>query len=241
VQAAPAVLASSVASNATAPDMTAWLVEANLRRVLWRRTRRLAAIVACFLLLLIGLGLWWRQLQASRVTRLAAERTAVAQAIQPVLIGIDRAYAFNDPDGFVALIHFRSPEEERFRSVLTNYVRAQAVFRQEMKRVFNVQQRAFNVTFNELCVGQPPVQAAFIGSDRAATNIMIAKYPFHLVKIGEAWKWDLFGGLSPEVRDERMAVLQRKAQLLQTLAVQIRNGEVTNVTNILEMIKSPPP
>ena len=240
VKAAPTALASSVAGQATTPDPTALLVEANLRRLLWRRLRLYATIAGCLLLLLLGLGLWSRQSQASRAARLAAEQTATAQAIQPVLVGIDRAYTLNDPNAFVALIYFR-PDEERFRSVLLDYVRAQAAFRQEMKRVFNVQQRAFNVTFNELCIGQPSVGGGYIGSDHAATNIMTARYPFHLVKVGQEWKWDLFGGLSPDVREQRMAILQKKAQLLDTLGVQIRNGKATNVTNILEMVKSPRP
>lgn len=244
VQAAPPLLAASVArviGTAAAPGTAALLVRAILRRFLWRRVRVVATIAACLFLGFLCLMFLGRQLQTGRAARLAVEQAATARALRQVVIAIDRTYWFNDPNGFVALIHFRNPEEERFRSVLAEYVRAESSFRQEMKRVFNVQQRAFDVTFRELCVGQPPVLTGHIGSERVATNIMMAKYPLHLVKVGAAWKWDLFGGLSREVRDRRMAVLERKAQLLEALALQIHNGVATNVTEILQTVQSATP
>jgi RNA polymerase sigma factor (sigma-70 family) len=242
-QAAPPLLAASIASVGTTsvPGAATTLAEAVIRRLLWRRVRRWAAFAAFLILLFLGLGFSWHQFQTARAVRLAAERTAAARAIRPVMIALDRAYWFNDPNGFAALIHFRNPEEERFRPVLMDYVRAESAFRQEMKRVFNVQQRAFNATFRELCIGQPPVGTGYIGVDRVATNIMMAKYPLHLTKVGGAWKWDMFGGLTPDTRDERMAVLGRKTKLLESLATQIRNGTATNVTEILQAVQSSTP
>jgi hypothetical protein len=229
------------AVTAGASGTAASLVQAVLRRLLWRRMRVVATIAACLFLMLLCFVFSWRQIEAGRAARRAAERTAAARAIRQVMIAIDRSYWFNDPNGFVALIHFRNAEEEQFRSVLADYVRAESAFRQEMKRAFNVQQRAFNATFRELCVEQPPVLTGYIGSDRVATNIMMAKYPLHLIKVGEAWKWNLFGGLSPEVRDRRIAVLRRKAQLLEALSRQIRDGAATNVTEILQAVQSTTP
>ena len=107
-----------------------------------------------------------------------------------------------------------------------------------MRRKLRVQQRTFDATFRELCVGQPPVLTNVITLDRAATNVMTARYPFHLVKVGDAWKWNLFGGLSNALRDERMAMLARKTQALESLARQVREGERTNVTEILEAFES---
>lgn len=242
-QAAPPALTASIASVGTTsvPGAATTLAEAVLRRLLWRRVRRWAAFAAFLILLFLALGFSWRQFQTARAVRLAEERTAAARAIRPVMIALDRAYWFNDPNGFAALIHFRNPEEERFRPVLMDYVRAESAFRQEMKRVFNVQQRAFNATFRELCIGQPPVGTGYIGVDRVATNIMMAKYPLHLARVGEAWKWDMFGGLTPDIRDERMAVLGRKTKLLESLATQIRNGTATNVTEILQAVQSSTP
>ena len=130
---------------------------------------------------------------------------------------------------------------EQFRSLLAEYIRAESSFRQAMKDALNVQQRAFNATFRVLCVGQPPVLTPYIGSERVATNIMMAKYPLHLVKVGGAWKWDFFGGFSREVRNQRMAVLRSKAQLLETLSHQIQDAIVTNVTEILQAVESAEP
>ena len=77
--------------------------------------------------------------------------------------------------------------------------------------------------------------------DRVATNIMMARYPLHLTKVGEAWKWDMFGGLTPDICDERMAVLGRKTKLLESLAGQIHDGIATNVTEILQAVQNGAP
>jgi RNA polymerase sigma factor (sigma-70 family) len=243
-QAAPPQLMASLAGaagTAAASGTAALLVQAVLRRLFWRRIRVVTGIAIGLLLMLLCLGVFWRQWQAGRAARRVTEQAATARALREVMIGIDRAYWFNHPNEFVALIHFRNSEDGQFRSLLGEYVRAESSFRQEMKQAFNVQQRAFNATFNELCVGQPPVLKPYIGSERVATNIMMAKYPLHLVKVGGTWKWDLFGGFSREGRDQRMAVLARKAQLLENLSHQIRDGIVTNVTEILQAVEGTEP
>ena len=173
-----------------------------------------------------------------RQRELAAELSDAARSVRDTLVAIERAFLSNDPDGFVALIHFHNPEEEQFRPVLMDYIRAESLFLLEMRRKLNVRSRTFYATFRELCVDQPPVLTSYIASDRAATKVMIPKYPFHLVKVSGAWKWDLFGGLSREVRDQRMAILRRKTQVLETLARQVHEGESTNVTEILQTFQS---
>jgi len=156
-------------------------------------------------------------------------------------MAIDRSFVQNDPGGFVALLHFRNPQDELFRPVLTNYIRAESLFRREMRHAFKSQQRPFDVTFNELCVGQPPVLTNYIGVERASTNVMTARYPFHLVRVGEAWKWDLFEGLSGEVSAQRLAALRHKALVLDSLAGRIKDGSSTNVVEILQTFKSATP
>ena len=239
VQAAPpAFLASLTGCVAAGTEMAAaGLVHAALWRWRWRRVVYLGAGVAIFLFLLGVSTLAVRQHQAAQ----AAERAEAARAVQDVIVAIDRAFTLGDPPGFVALVHFRNAEEEQFRPVLAEYVRAESVFRREMPRSMNVQQRAFDLTFGELLAGQPPVLAGYIGKDRASTNVMRANYPLHLIKAGSAWKWDFFGGLSREVRDQRMSVIGRKTQVLATLARQVHDGVATNVTEILGVFQSTAP
>ena len=238
VQAAPPGLASLLANCATGAGQTAAeaLAQAVLRRFWWKRVIRIGLSVALFLLMAGAVTLALRRDRAPQTTGPAA----APRSLRDTLIAIDRTFIQNDPNGFVALIHFRNAEEQRFKPVLTNYIRAESFFRQEMRRAFNVQQRTFDATFRELCVGQPPVLTSYVGADRASTNVMIAKYPFHLIKVGEAWHWDWFAGLSREARDQRMAVLERKARLLDTLARQVRDGAATNVTEILQTLQSGP-
>jgi RNA polymerase sigma factor (sigma-70 family) len=233
VQAAPAAMVSILKSGATqTSEPVMRLVDAILRRFQRTQKARPAALVALLLLLL--LILFGPKLLSARPPQPPAQPVAtVPPTLRDTIINIDRTFV-NDPGGFAALIHFRGAEEERFRPVIVDYIRAQWEFRREMRRVFRSQQRPFDIAFSELCVGQPPVLKYYIGLDRADTNLMKAGYPVHLVRVGGEWKWDLFGGLSREARDERMTALQRKTQLFDTLAVQVHNGTLTNLTEILQ-------
>ena len=205
--------------------------------MLWRRVIRIGTVIALFLLL--G-GVTVVTMQQRRA-RQAAELAEVARSVRNLMIAIDRTYTLNDPAGFAALIYFRNPQEEPFGPVLADYVRAQWLFRQEMQRIFNVRQRTFDVTFRELCVWQPGEPATYIRPDSAATNIMTARYPVRFVKAAGTWKWDLFADLSPEEREQRVAILRHKTVVLDKLSAQVREGAVTNVVEILEAVRSAAP
>jgi hypothetical protein len=230
VQAAPPALAASLANRATA----AGLAQALLRRFRWKRTGQVGVAIVLFLLLCGGAMVALRQRQLAQAAQLAD----AARSVRDLMIAIDRTYTFNDPTGFVALIYFRSAQEEQFGPALADYVRAESSFRQEMQRVFNVSQRTFDVTFRELCVWQPAEPTNYIRFDSAATNIMMAKYPVRFVKAGGAWKWDLFDGINPEMRAQRVAILRHKAMVLDKLTGQVREGAATNVVEILETVRS---
>jgi RNA polymerase sigma factor (sigma-70 family) len=238
VQAAPPALAASLAGGATtAGQTTLALIQAVLLRLFWRRAVRIGAGVA-FLLFLAGVTTTTiQQRQAAQ----AAELGDAARSVRQLMIDIDRTYASSDPSGFIALLHFGSPSEQRFQPVLADYARAQWLFRREMRRAFNVQQRTFDVTFRELCVGQPPLQSTYIQGDRAATNIMMARYPVHFIKTGGTWKWDVFHGLSNEAREQRVATLRHKTVVLDKVTAQVRDGALTNVVEILETIRNAAP
>ena len=242
VQAAPAQVVSALTSEASETSKAVThIVDAVLRRFQRPQiVRRVALFALLLLLLLILLGPRVFSVAPRPSPAPSPVMAAVTPALQETLVAIDRTFV-NDPDGFAALIYFHDANEERFRPVLVEYVRAQAAFRKEMKRVFRSQQRPFDIAFSELCVGQPPVVRHYIGPDRADTNVMRAGYPVHLVRVGEVWKWDLFGGLSYDARDERMAALRLKTQVFDTIAAQVRNGTLTNVTEVLQTFRSATP
>jgi RNA polymerase sigma factor (sigma-70 family) len=237
VPAAPHGLVSSLVGGFAAHAATAALAEAAYRRS-WRQRVKPAAAVILLLLCLTGaLTLMLRQQQRAQ----AAEMATASRSVRDAMIEIERAFTSEDPNGFVALIHFRNAEEEQFRKVLADYIRTGTLFRRAMQERLKVRRRPFDATFRELCIGQPPVRTRFIASDRAATNIMTARYPLYLVKVGDVWKWDLFTHLSREVRDDRMATLSRKSELLQSMARRIQDGDATNVVEILQSFEGNPP
>jgi hypothetical protein len=86
-----------------------------------------------------------------------------------------------------------------------------------------------------------PAEPRYIRSDRVSTNIMVAKYPIRFVKIGDAWKWDMFDGVSPELRTQRAAILRHKTAALDKVTGQIQQGATTNVVEILETIQNATP
>lgn len=236
VQAAPAGLASTLGSNAGMlahpSSLIAALVQAALHRALWRKLLLASAGIT---LLILGTGLIafaWRP----RAVGVATGPRSVREAVG----AIDTAFSFNDPVGFVALVHFRNAEERRFSPVFSNYVRAASLFRQEARIKLNVRNRSYTATFQELFVGQPRPLKNEITSTHATTNVA-GNYPFRFINVGGVWKWNCFDGWSRELRDERLATLQRKTQVLDSLTSQIRDGSVTNVAEILQAFRAAGP
>lgn len=233
VQAAPPALGPLLVNRAVGTN----LVEPLLRRLLWRRLLWVGEGLLLVLLLTGGATLLVRQRRVAQ----AAVLTNAAQSVRNLMIAIDRTYTLNDPNGFAALVYLRNPQEEKFGPVLADYARAQWLFREQMQQAFNVRQRSFNATFGELCLWKPAAPFRYIGPDSVATNIMTAKYPVRFVKVDGAWKWDLFYGLSPEQREQRVAILRHKAGLMDKLSAQIRDGSATNPVEILETVRTAVP
>ncbi len=236
-QAAPQGLISSLVDGFATHAATAALTEAAYRRSVWRRVKFAAAAVLLLLCLVGTIPLIVRQRQQAQ----AAEVAAASRAVREMMINIERTFTSEDPNGFIALIHFGNGAEEQFRRVLADYIRNGSLFRRAMQEKLNARRRPFDATFRELCIGQPPVRTHFIAPDRAATNIMTAKYPLYLVKVEGVWKWDLFTHLPREVQDDRMDALSRKSRLMESVTRRINGGEVTNVVEILQMIEGTHP
>jgi hypothetical protein len=70
---------------------------------------------------------------------------------------------------------------------------------------------------------------------------MMAKYPVLFVKAADGWKWDLFANLSPQSREQRVAMLRHKTVVLDKLTDQVREGVATNVVEILETVRTATP
>jgi hypothetical protein len=192
---------------------------------------------AALFLLFLGSGVWAiRQRQAAHAAALAAS----ARSLSDTLVALDRAFMSGDVEGFLARLYFRDARAERFKPVLSNYIRAEFVFRREMRQAFSVQQRTFDLTFRELCVGQPTILTNYIELNRAATNVMLARYPFHLIRTDGVWKWNLFEAWPGPASDERLDALTRKAQLWQALASEVQDGRATNLSEILHRVQSAP-
>jgi RNA polymerase sigma factor (sigma-70 family) len=232
VQAAPPALAATLVKSAAGSA----LIEGLLQRLFWRQIVWVGVATLVLLLLTGGATVFVRQRQGTQ----AAAANEAGAGVRNLMIAIDRTFTLNDPGGFVALVHFRNRQEERLGPVLVEYLRVQAVFRQEMGRVLNSRQRPFDATFQELCFWQPR-ELPYVRADSAVTNIMRAKYPVRFVKAGGMWKWDMFAGLSQEQCEERMGILRHKTGVLGQLTAAIREGSATDVTEVLEALQRSKP
>jgi len=228
IQAAPSL---TVVSAIAKPTTATFLATLLWRRLTWWRLFRNYSL-ATLLLLLIGIGVILSRAPTTpprSVALIGGSRT-----IRELMIAIDRSYTLNQPEGLVAVIDWANGEAQGFGPILTNYVRAQWAFRQEMQRAFNIRQRTFDLTFRELCLwsSQPP--PTYFNTDSSVTNIMTARYPVRFVNRNGAWKWQLFPDFPAEARAGLFKRLNSKAILLTSLAADVRQGNAMDATNLIE-------
>lgn len=227
-QAAPTGLGPSVLANGAllgkVSSTTSAIVRAALSRALWRviLVRLLCAGV------LIGAASGIALARLKRDASQAPDYAAVEQAV----IALDSAFSFNDPDAFAAMVHTRDEGERLYLPALADYVRESARFRQEARTRLNASELAYSVTFQELFAGQPQMTDK-ISTAYAQTNAA-GRFPIRLIKVGREWKWDCFGGWTPEFREERRAGMLQKTKVLSSLSQGIREGSLTDLQEILQ-------
>lgn len=224
VTAAPASLGASSAAK--------MLAEAIARKWLLKKIS-VAALAGIVLLVLFGGGGVWMNRRIE--TRRAVQRAADFRAVDAAVVAIDLMLTTNNPSGFIALVHFRAPDEQ-YRAVLFNYARAFGEFRQEVRARFPGNQaryEAFRIMIRELLRHQPTPARTYVEGDRAGSD-RYRRCTIEFVRVDGAWKWDYFGHLTPEQREERMMVLQRKTEVLDRLTRLLRAGEMSDSGELLK-------
>jgi hypothetical protein len=168
------------------------------------------------------------------VERGRAERASIASAVHETVVAIDQAFYRDQAAGFLALIQFRNADEEPFGAVLTNYVHASAEWCREVRIVSGsetARNRAYLLAFGELLVHQPARAPAVVTPAHATDNSFQSR-SIMLVNVNGTWKWDLFAPLTPEMREERLAELRRKTELMQKLTEAMRDGDEKDLERI---------
>ena len=235
VEAAPTTLCESVAT-AMSGGAALGVARAIEQRMAWRR-----AMLALLFICLFG-GLFFCGVLAFRGWRSEApvDTAAIARATHAVTVEIDRRFWRNEPEGLAAMIHYRNRAEEQTKPIIIDYVRAAAEFRDEFGKLFRSapnRHRAYMLTLGELALGQPPATTPVLTNKRATDN-SFQDFAIVLTNANGGWKWDLFSSLTPKLRAERMAALQRKTPVLQKLTLELHNGTLTNGDDVLRSFES---
>ena len=237
VKAAPAGLVINVGMANTS------LVTLLLRHLLWRK---IFPATISLTLIAAGLMAWW--LLGER--RESARNTAAAPVVAPVpptvppevravLREVDRALFFNDPQAFVGQINFRTPEEERFRPLLAEYVRVSNDFRAALAEVHTAGRapsRTYRVILDDLFTGQPGPGPVVLTPTHAMDDAF-RTHCLHIVKTNGTWKWDYFAPFSAEARPKRMSAIASKIETMKTLTSALQERSLTNAYEALDQFK----
>ena len=239
VQAAPpGLIINAGMANAT-------LVALLLKRLLWQRifpaTISVAVVVGGFL------AWWFLSTRVSPSRTAASAPLAVATTTPPeppaevraVLREADRGLFFNDPQGFVSQINFRTPEEEQFRPIFEEYVRVSNEFRAALAEVHTAGRapsRTYRMILDDLFIGQPGPGPVVVTPTHVMDNAF-RTHSLHIVKTNGTWKWDYFAPFPPEKLPERMSAMAAKIEAMKTLTSALRKRSLTNAYEALDQFK----
>jgi RNA polymerase sigma factor (sigma-70 family) len=247
--AAPAGVAASVAAlvrGTTGIGALELLIRCVTQR-LFQPAIRWVLLGLLLLLLMLGGNVWLGrlrevELQRAQVAR-QAEQAAIAQQARAAVAAIDRALWLNQADRLEQMFFFR-PEDASSRQVMLAYLRSVAAFRESLEkqsRGRTGQNRSFTAALNELLAGQPkPRTSRTVLTATRATDDSFRSHTVVLTNVAGSWKWDWLDALAPEIRRERVTVLQQKTAWLEGLIQQLREGMLTNADEAVRFFKEGP-
>jgi RNA polymerase sigma factor (sigma-70 family) len=231
-QAVPPGLVSSVmgvvASGQCSAEL-ALLIRAILRRIWWRTWPIWVSGFGIAVLLVVIVTAF-----------VLPDRDAVRAQVRAVAMAVDNAISFDDPDILLAHIHFRNPEEEQFKPVLSAFIRAAVGLRRQVRETFDAQPARMEIwlwTLEQLFQGQPRRGQTNIPPDRIVDDLF-QPYLVVVAKVGREWKWDFFASFPPDVAQEQMKALRERTTLCERVTRQIREGEITNADQALAQIRT---
>jgi RNA polymerase sigma factor (sigma-70 family) len=230
-QAAPAGLISSAIGVVASGNCSARVAEFTrviLRGSWWRRWLLWAGGLAVVIFLAVFLAEFVRDDPA----RIRTQARAMALAI-------DGAISFGDSDAFITHVHFRNPEQEQFKPVLSSFIRAAVALRKQVGDSFGAQPVRMQIWLwaaGQLLYGQPRRGDNSLRAG-AVTDDFFQPYLMVMVKVGRSWKWDLFASLPPDVARERMKMLRDKTALCERITHQIQGGQITTAEQALALLQ----
>jgi RNA polymerase sigma factor (sigma-70 family) len=222
------------------------LVTLLLKRLLWEKA--LPGALAFVLVVVAGILGWWllSSPAESRVNAPPAVPAVAAPApvvvppdVRAVLTEVDRALFFNDPGAFVAQVNFRTPEEERFRPLLAEYVAVSCDFRDALGEVHTggrAPSRTYRMILDDLFTGQPGPGPVVLTAAHA-TDDVFRTHCLHIAKTNGIWKWDFFAPFPAEMLPRRMATITSKIETMKRLTSALRERSLTNAYEALDQFK----
>jgi hypothetical protein len=159
--------------------------------------------------------------------------------VRATALAIDGAISFGDSGAFIAHVHFRNSEQERFKPVLSGFIRAAVGLRKQVGEKFGappVRMKIWLWAAGQLFYGQPRRGDNSLRAG-VVTDGFFQPYLMVMVKVGLTWKWDFFASLPPDVARERMKILKEKTALCERVTRQIQEGQITTAEQTLTLLQ----
>jgi hypothetical protein len=170
---------------------------------------------------------------------LRKDRVQIGAQTRATAMAIDRALSFGDTNALLASIYYRRAEDEQFKPVLAEFLRAAVTLRQQIRVSFDVQPVRLQIwlwTAEQLFHGQPRRGRDNPPAGRI-TDDFFQPYLLVMVKARGGWKWDFFASLAPVAARERMRSLQERSALCERITLGIRDGEITTGEQALALLQ----
>jgi RNA polymerase sigma factor (sigma-70 family) len=228
VQAAPAVIAGTASSVATA------LAGTIARKWLIKKAMTISLGVLILLGLLGGGGIWLNRNAEEQREQRAQQEAADLRAIDAAIGALDNDL-YNTRPAFIGAIFLR-PAHENLRPVFQAYAQAFGGLRDELRVRFpdrQVRYGAFRTLLDELLRGQPTPARTYVNGDRGG-SAKLRRCTIEFVRVNGVWKWDYFGALTPEAAANQIAMLKHKTDVMGRLTQQLRAGDLADSREFLK-------
>jgi RNA polymerase sigma factor (sigma-70 family) len=161
-----------------------------------------------------------------------------SHARRSAIEAVDMALWQGDAIAFASLISLPPADTEHAGRILTRYCNAFFGLRRSFDARFAAERLEWIGSLRLLSwmAGERLSEQPVTNSKKRATNLIIPGYSMHLVRDGEAWKWDLFENAPPAEVAVFLQEIERQTSVLEGITGKIEAGDFLSALEVKEMI-----